>query len=78
MKLGGDLLSGNLVDLLLEKKLERVARPYLALEIDREAHDPYILGKRIIGDVAVCRGAIDRIIDHALRKGQVPLDRPDG
>ena len=78
MELGGNFLSGDLVDLLLVEKLERVAGPDLALEIDREAHDPHIFGKRIIGNVAVCRGAIDRIIDHALRKGQVPLDRPDG
>ena len=69
VKLGGDLFAGNLVNLLLIEKLEGVAAADLALEIDRKAHYPHIFGKRVIGNVVGGGGAIDRIIDDALRVG---------
>ena len=68
MEFGGDLFSGDLVDLLFIQNLEGVAGANLALEIDRKTHDAHIFCQRVIRDVAVCCGAIDRIIDHALRK----------
>ena len=78
MQFGSNDVAGNLVDLLLIKKFEGVTAADFALEVDRESHHPDIFGQCRFRDVAAGGGAIDRIVDYALRIGKVAFNRANG
>ena len=52
-----------------------VAASDLALKINRKAHHPHIFMKGGFVHTSLSGRAIDRIVDHALNKGNIRLDR---